>query len=406
LNIRESVGIALDALRANKMRSFLTLLGVIFGVSSVISVMSLVQGLDQYVGQKLTSSGANVFSIDKVGITFDRNKIEDMLKRPDLRPEDAEAIARSGAHVQAAVAELSTAARLRRDTRSLRQVPVRGVMPGYMLVNDLPVARGRPLNESDANSRALVCVIGDEVARQLFEHRDPLGQDIRLGGWRLTVVGIGEHKGAAFGASQDLYAVVPLGTYLKIFGGRNQSVAISVRSYGQDDFNTAQDEARAILRVRRHVAPGAPDNFEIVTPDMYLNLWRNLSGAIFIVIIGVSVISLVVGGIVIMNIMLVSVTERTREIGVRKALGARSRDILHQFLIEAVTLSATGGAIGLLLGMLGSVLIGVATPLPTFVSPLAVFLGLAMSTLVGVFFGAYPASRAARQDPIDALRYE
>jgi putative ABC transport system permease protein len=183
-------------------------------------------------------------------------------------------------------------------------------------------------------------------------------------------------------------------------------VTITVRSLGQEDFNTAQDEARAVLRARRHLLPGQPDDFEITTPSMYLDLWRNLSGAIFIVIIGVSVISLVVGGIVIMNIMLVSVTERTREIGVRKALGARRSDIRNQFLIEAVTLSVAGGFVGLLLGMFGSVLIGLVTPLPTFVSPLAVALGLTMSTVVGVFFGAYPATRAARQDPIEALRYE
>ncbi len=388
------------------MRSFLTLLGVIFGVSSVIAVMSLVQGLDQYVGQQLTSSGSNVFTIDKVGIAFDREKIDDMLKRRDLRPSDAEAIDRAAEHVEAAVAELTASSTLKRGTRSLRQVPVRGVQPGYMLVSDLPIARGRPLNELDAQTRAQVCVIGDEVAKQLFEGVDPLGRDVRIGAWRLQVVGLGKHKGAAFGASQDMYALVPLETFQKMFGGRNESVTITVRSLGQDDFNTAQDEARGILRARRHVAPGQPDDFEIVTPSMYLDLWRNLSGAIFIVIIGVSVISLVVGGIVIMNIMLVSVTERTREIGVRKALGARRRDILFQFLIEAVTLALSGGLIGLLLGMLGSVLIGLVTPLPTFVSPLAVVLGIGMATLVGVFFGAYPAARAARQDPIEALRYE
>jgi putative ABC transport system permease protein len=391
MNIRESVGIALEALRANKLRSFLTLLGVIFGVSSVIAVMSLVQGLDQYVGQQLTSSGSNVFTIDKVGMTFDREKIEDMLKRRDLKARDAEAIGRAAEHVQAAVAELASAATLRRGTRSLRQVPVRGVQPGYMLVNDLPVDRGRPLTEIDAQTRALVCVIGDEVAKQLFEGRDPIGQDLRVGAWRLQVVGVGERKGSSFGASQDLYAIVPFETWQKMFGGRNESVTITVRSLGQEDFNTAQDEARAVLRARRHLLPGQPDDFEITTPSMYLDLWRNLSGAIFIVI---------------MNIMLVSVTERTREIGVRKALGARRSDIRNQFLIEAVTLSVAGGFVGLLLGMFGSVLIGLVTPLPTFVSPLAVALGLTMSTVVGVFFGAYPATRAARQDPIEALRYE
>jgi putative ABC transport system permease protein len=179
-----------------------------------------------------------------------------------------------------------------------------------------------------------------------------------------------------------------------------------VRSRSQSTFEQAQDEARAVLRARRHDRPGAPDDFEIVTPEMYMSLWRNLSGAIFVVILGVSAISLLVGGIVIMNIMLVSVTERTREIGIRMALGARRRDVLLQFLIEAVTLSGVGGVVGLLLGAGAALLIGLLTPLPTYVSPLAVALGLGTATLVGVFFGAYPATRAARQDPIEALRYE
>jgi putative ABC transport system permease protein len=405
VNIRESVGIALEALRANKLRSFLTLLGVIIGVSSVIAVMSLVQGLNQYMSEKLTSAGSNVFQIDKVGLEFDDEKMKDKLKRDDLLPEDAEAIARFGQHVEAAVAERGSSQMLRRGSKTLQQVRVRGVQPGYMLVNDLEVEHGRPLNDLDHQTRAPVCVIGSEVEKHLFGSLDPLDQDIRLGAYRLTVIGVGKKLGSAFGASQDMYVLVPFGTFEKLHG-RNESVSISVRSRGQEWFNTAQDEARGILRARRHVEPGEEDDFDITTPEMYLDLYRNLSGAIFIVIIGVSVISLVVSGIVIMNIMLVSVTERTREIGVRKALGARRADILAQFLIEAVTLSGVGGAIGLALGILFSVMIGLFSPLPTYVSPVAMFLGVAMATLVGVFFGAYPASRAAAQDPIEALRYE
>jgi len=216
---------------------------------------------------------------------------------------------------------------------------------------------------------------------------------------------VGTRKGASFGVSQDAYVLVPLGMFERMYG-RTGSVAISVRSRTPGEFNQAQDETRALLRVRRHVRPGDSDDFELVTPEMYLALWKNLSGAIFVVIVGVSVISLVVGGIVIMNIMLVSVTERTREIGIRKALGARRRDILMQFLVEAVTLSITGGLIGLALGVAVAVLIGLVTPLPMYISPAAVAFGLGTATLVGVFFGAYPAAHAARKDPIEALRYE
>jgi putative ABC transport system permease protein len=403
--IRESVAIALGALRANKLRSFLTLVGVIVGVSSVIAVMSLVQGLNHYVATQLTAAGSNVFTVDKVGVEFDITKITDKLKRRDLTADDAAAVARAVAHVEAAVAERADQVSVRRGEHSLERVEMRGVEPGYMDVNDLPVARGRPLEDVDQRTRALNCVIGSDVAEQLFGVLDPLGREVRIGDFGFTVVGVGEHKGSSFGQSRDMYVLIPLPAFDRM-EGRTGSVSISVRSRGQATFAEAQDETRAILRLRRHVRPDQPDDFEIVTPDMYMNLWRNLSGAIFVVIIGVSAISLVVGGIVIMNIMLVSVTERTREIGIRKALGARRRDILGQFLVEAVTLSAAGGMIGLALGVAGAVLIGLVSPLPIYVSPTAVVLGLVVSGLVGVFFGAWPASRAARQDPIEALRYE
>jgi putative ABC transport system permease protein len=404
MNARESVGIALEALRANRLRSFLTLVGVVIGVSSVIAVMSLVQGLDSYVSSQLVRAGSNVFTVDKVGLEFDVRKLREQLRRRDLSTEDADAVGRAP-HVEAAVAEVSDAHPARRGRRSLTRLSVRGMGSDYLKVEDLPVERGRPLDARDHRDRAPVCVLGCEAAEQLFGELDPLGRELRVGQQRLVVVGIGARKGSSFGQSQDLYALLPLGTFLKAWG-RDRSVSIVVRSRGPESFETAQDEARAILRTRRHVRLGAPDDFELLTPDMYMGLWRTLSGAIFAVIVGVSVISLVVGGIVIMNIMLVSVTERTREIGVRKALGARRRDILAQFLVEATTLSGVGGVIGLALGVVIALLIGLATPLPVYVSPLAVVLGLVTSTLVGVFFGAYPAVRAARLDPIEALRHE
>jgi putative ABC transport system permease protein len=405
MNVRESVGIALDALRANKLRSFLTLIGVIIGVSSVITVMSVVQGLDRYVRQQLVSSGANVFSIDRVGIEFDFRKVTEKLRRRRLTAEDAGAIARAASHVLAVVATRDGSSNVKRGDRQLRRVQIHGAEPDYMVVEDYPVAKGRPLEDRDQLGRASVCVIGSEAADDLFGPLDPVGRDLRVGDASLTVVGVGARKGSSFGQSQDQYIIIPLSTFEKLYG-REGSVTIQVRSQGQDVFETAQDEARSILRQRRHVAPGQPDDFDLITPDMYLGLWRSLSGAIFVVIVGVSMISLVVGGIVIMNIMLVSVTERTREIGIRKALGARSKDVLAQFLIEATTLSMAGGLIGLTLGVGLALFLGLITPLPTFVSPLAVALGLVSSTAVGIFFGAYPAARASRLDPIEALRHE
>ena len=404
MNVRESVAIALDALRANTLRSFLTLAGIIVGVSSVIAVISLVQGLDRYVSSSLQSAGSNVFSIDKLGVELDFTKLAEKRRRPDLTPEDAEAM-RHAPHVAAAVAERATAVPVHRGSKSLAEVELRGVQPDYMQVEDSPIERGRPIGRTDDQTRAQVCVIGSEVADQLFGSMDPIGQEMRVGERRVLVIGVGQAKGPSFGRSRDLYVLVPFSTFLKWFG-RTESVSIIMRSRGQESFEQAQDEARATLRLRRHLHPGAPDNFEVVTPEMYMSLWRNLSGAIFVVIIGVSAISLLVGGIVIMNIMLVSVTERTREIGLRKAIGARRRDVLTQFLVEAATLSAVGGLIGLALGVGAALAIGWLTPLPTYISPLAVVLGLGIATLVGLFFGAYPATRAARQDPIEALRYE
>ncbi len=405
MNIRESAGLALEALRTHVLRSALTLLGVIIGVSSVIVVMSVVQGLDRYVSDQVSSAGGDVFSIDRVGIEFDFTKVRDKLRRPPIDPEHAERIAQAGEHIEAAVAGEESPETVRRGRRQLRYVSVRGKQPGYVLVDDLPVARGRALDRRDDQSRAGVCVIGSDVAEELFGPTDPLGREIRVGSHRFTVVGIGERKGASFGQSQDLYVLVPYSTWRKQHG-RAGSATLTVKARGPEHDAQAQEEARAILRTLRGLRPGTPDDFEIVTPEMYLGLWRNLSGAISIVIVGVSLISLLVGGIVIMNIMLVSVTERTKEIGIRKALGARRRDILLQFLIEAVTLSSVGGAVGLVLGAGVTLLLGALTPLPAFVSPTAVVLGLLSASLVGVFFGAYPAARAARLDPIEALRYE
>ncbi|MEO5989202.1 MAG: ABC transporter permease, partial [Candidatus Eisenbacteria bacterium] len=270
---------------------------------------------------------------------------------------------------------------------------------------DIAIEQGRHLSELDDTGRRLVCVIGPEVAEELFGQLDPLGRRIRVDRWEFEVIGVTLAKGKLLGQSQDRFITLPIRTFSKYWQERG-SFSVALKSVDQSSLPLVEQETRNILRARRHQRPGQPDAFGLTTSDTWLELYRNLTGGIFIVSIGVAAISLVVGGIVIMNIMLVSVTERTREIGVRKALGATRRDILMQFLVESTTLSLAGGVIGILVGTGLPLLVAAISPLPAAVSFPAILLGILMSTLVGVFFGSYPAFQAAKLDPIEALRYE
>ncbi len=405
MNLRESTGIALTAIRANKLRSFLTLLGTIIGVASVIAVISFVEGLNRFVADKLIDAGSNVFVVDKYGFITSNEAWEQAQKRPDITPEDADALRAGVQHAKMVVAHSSTVERIHYRAKHVDGVNVRGDGPGYEVISDYTIAEGRHLGEIDDQHRQLACVLGPEVADDLFPGADPIGKQIRIGEQTYRVVGVTRAKGKMLGQSQDRFAVIPIRTFQKYKAERG-SIEINIKSLDQAALPVAIQEARNILRGRRHIAPGKPDNFGITTADTWLEFYRTLTGGIFVVMIGVASIALVVGGIVIMNIMLVSVTERTREIGVRKALGARRRDILTQFLVEATTLSLAGGLIGILLGVGLALVVGAISPLPAGVNGFAIVLGIAMSSLVGIFFGSYPAFLAAKLDPIEALRYE
>ena len=405
MNLRESIGIALGGLRSNKLRSFLTLLGTIIGVASVIAVVSFVEGLNRFVTQKLLNAGANVFVVDKFGFITSREQYEAAVKRPDVTLDDADALREGVEHVTLVVAQAGSAASLRYRNKAMQGVRVNGRSAGYDVVDDLSIEEGRHLSEIDDAGRNPVCVIGPEVSEELFGSLPALGRAIRVGNHEFQVIGVTKAKGKMFGQSQDRFVTVPIRTFQKYWLERG-SLEIALKSVDQSSLPLAEQEARNIMRARRHQRPGQADRFGLTNSETWLTLYRTLTGGIFVLTIGVAAISLVVGGIVIMNIMLVSVTERTKEIGIRKALGARRRDILTQFLVEATTLSVSGGFIGIVLGGGLALLVGAVTPLPAALSLPAVLLGILMSTGVGVFFGSYPAFRAARLDPIEALRYE
>ena len=405
MNLRESSGIALGALRANKLRSFLTLLGTIIGVMSVIAVLSIVEVLNRFVAQKLLNAGANVFYVDSYGFVTSQEAFDAVKDNPAVTLDDADALRDGMRDAALVVAMADKQEPVHYREKLMKAVDVRGRSPGWEVVDDYAVSQGRQLAESDDDRRQLTCVVGSEVADELFPGLEAVGRQIRVGTESYQIVGVTESKGKLFGQSQDRFVTIPVRTFQKYKEERG-NYQVAVKSPDQASLPVVQQEARLVLRARRHLGPLRPDNFGVTTSENVLELYRTLTGGIFVVTIGVAAISLLVGGIVIMNIMLVSVSERTREIGIRKAMGARRRDILAQFLVEATTLSLAGGLLGVALGVGFALLAGAVSPLPSAVSVPGLFLGIAMSLLIGIFFGSYPAWRAARLDPIEALRYE
>ena len=402
----EAAGIALSAIWSNKLRSFLTMLGNIVAVTSIIAVVSLIQGLNASVSGAITSQvGADSFSIGRSGPTRTEEEQLRAAGNPRVTLEDAEAIRNASDRIRLVMATASSSAEAKTRQETLDSLQIQGVTKEYALLPTTLIEAGRVMTAGEFDGKRNVAVIGWDAADRLFGAIDPLEKFISIAGIQFRVVGIHKKKGAIFGQSQDEFAVIPLAAFQRLFGSR-QSLRLTVLPSDPSVIRTAMDDATIALRVTRRLRPAEPDNFGVVTSDTFLELYNQVTSGIFAILIGVVSLSLVVGGIVIMNIMLMVVSERTREIGLRKSLGARRRDVLWQILTESITLSTFGGIVGTTLGFLVAFAISRFTPLPAAVEPWSVMLGIGVTAVVGLFFGLYPAMRAASLDPIEALRRE
>ena len=408
MHLAESIRIALQSLWANKLRSVLTLLGVVIGVGAVIAVVTFVSGINDYVAKKIFNLGADVFIASKMSqaeTNVDRYLRAE--KRKNLDMEDYEAVRQACHHCDYVGALMTGTGRVKHNEQSIEDTTVQGLTPSQAVILDTDLTSGRMVNETDVENHLQVAVVGTDIVDQLLTGVDPLGQEIRVNGWTYRVIGVGKKKGKTLGQSADNYVMIPITVYLKQYGSHNNSIEVWGKAAATGvPLNQAMDEARAALRAHRHDQPGQDDTFEIETNSSLLGIWSGLSNTFFMATIGIAGVSLVVGGIVIMNIMLVSVTERTREIGIRKALGARREDVLLQFLIESVILALAGGALGVFMGVVTAEGVTAIIGMPSAIKLWAVAAGLAVAASVGVFFGVYPARKAARLDPIVALRFE
>ncbi|MBN1503873.1 MAG: ABC transporter permease [Candidatus Eisenbacteria bacterium] len=405
MQVSESLRIAVVNLRVHKVRSLLTILGTVIGVMSVIAIVSIIEGMNKYVSERLLEEGSNTFYVDKFGMITDYQEYLDALKRKDLTVDDARALERLSTSILVVGSLAQGRNNVRYGSREVSSVEVRGVDEGFQAASTVEVEHGRFLSREDVLRRRPVCVLGSDVRDKLFAGLDPLGKEVRVGRHRFSVIGVAEKKGSLLGVSQDSNVMVPLTAFQKAFGSRS-AVTLIAKARDQESLQLAQDEARAILRARRKVPFSKPDDFSILSAETFMELYKNFTSTAYLVTVGIAALSLVVGGIVIMNIMIVSVTERTKEIGIRMAVGARRAEIMFQFLIESLILSGAGGVIGVLVGVGLAALISNVTPLPAAVKAWAVGTGLLVACGVGAFFGIYPAARAAKMDPIVALRYE
>jgi putative ABC transport system permease protein len=402
----ESALLALQSIWANKLRSFLTVLGNIVAVASIVTVVSLIQGMNAMVSNAIVNRvGADSFTILRVPPVRTADDEERTRSNPLLTLDEAEAIRERSTNIQSVMAQAERGTSITYRDQTVDNIRLEGVTKDYIDFSSFDAERGRMMSPTEVARSQPVAILGADTADRLFGEINPIDKVVTIAGEHFRVVGVSSSKGSLFGNSLDSFAVIPLGAYVKLFGPR-QPLSIMVKPTSTDLMSAAEDEAVVALRVKRHLSPKAPDNFGLAASDTILDLYHQATSGIFAVLVGVVALSLLVGGIVIMNIMLMVVSERTREIGLRKALGAKRRDILSQVLTESVTLSTFGGLCGIVLGAIAARIISSVTPLPAALELWSVILGIGITAAVGLFFGAYPASRAARLDPIEALRRE
>ncbi len=411
MSLLEALRIAFGSILGNKLRSFLTLLGVIFGVATVIVVVSIIEGFNAYVDDKIANIGTNAFSLQKYSIE-DFASVEALnaarRRNRDVNIDDLVAVqelAAGSRNIRDAAGKAASVADVKFGNETLQKIQLKANTPNLAEIENIETADGRYFSAADEEARRYVAFLGSEAAAKLFPNDPPIGKTIKVDGRTFQVIGVGKELGTAFGQTRDMYVAIPLRTFLSINGLR-RNISISISSTTPEAYVEAADEVRTLMRTRRKLSPSEADNFGIVTPGAINKLRDQIFGTIQIAAIGVTSISLVVGGIVIMNIMLVSVTERTKEIGIRMSIGARRRDILKQFLAESVTLSLMGGAIGITIAFLLSQLVATLTPIPTALPIGWVIAAFLVSSGVGLVSGVYPAWTAAGLDPIEALRSE
>lgn len=406
LHLSDSVAQSLSSLKAHKLRTALTIVGLMMGVATLITVMTIVQGANLYVEQKIANLGTNVFQVARTPFAAtDFNIILRALKNKHIEPPDLQAVRDHCDACLAVGASGSTTASVRYGDNELADVNVHGHTASMADIDTRTLVQGRYFTPSEDERSASVVLIGDSLVQQFFPGTDPIGRQIRVGNGEHTVIGVFEKIGSVLGQDQDNFVIIPMSEFNRMRPRFSLTLNILTRP-GEQAFQTAQDEVTVLLRARRHVRPGAEADFFIGTKDSYIALWQSISGAFFAVFVMVSSISAIVGGIVIMNVMLVSVTERTKEIGVRRALGATKRDITKQFLTESVMQCIVGGVVGISGGFAIALLLRSFTSFPASVQTWVAILGLLLSSLIGLFFGLYPAMRAANLDPITALRTE